>query len=208
MEHALEKRYPKSIFHHGVAVDGASKLNEFNVLFENVKLNQTIIGRHTYIQKNTCVSHCAIGNFCSIAGNVTIGLGEHPVNLVSTHPAFFSNSQPLAKTFAKSNISETASPVCIGHDVWIGHGATILDGVTIGNGAVVAAGAVVTKDVPAYAIVGGVPAKVIRFRFEQEVCVRLNAFAWWDKSDDWLQKNSDLFSSVASLLQHDVNDQK
>ncbi len=131
---------------------------------------------------------CAdVGNYCSIAPDVSIGDGEHPVTWMSTHPfqygksAFsdwgdtssFSNPMRLPLNIAKKAPS-------IGHDVWIGTSAVILRGVKIGNGAIVAAGAVVTKDVPAFAIVGGIPAKILKMRFPEEVIAALEKVAWWE----------------------------
>lgn len=97
--------------------------------------------------------------------------------------------------------AESKPPIRIGNDVWIGDSAMLMDGIVIGDGAVVAADAVVTKDVPPYAIVGGVPAKLIRYRFEDQKTIQsLLDAKWWDQPIEWLQKNADAFSCVDELL--------
>jgi len=200
MKAALKKRFPSSTFYYGAIVDSGSVLGEHNVLFDNVNVLNSTIGSHTYIQKNSNIINCQIGKFCSIASNVQIGLGKHPIDHVSTHPAFFSATQPVAVSFSEVESFLPTRPVMIGNDVWIGFGALVLDGVSIGNGAIVAAGAVVTINVPPYAIVGGVPARVIKYRFKDELCSKIDALQWWDKPDQWLRQNCQLFSSPEKLL--------
>ena len=95
-------------------------------------------------------------------------------------------------TFSANSYFDEFAPIKIGNDVWVGARAIILDGVTIGDGAIVGAGAVVAKDVPAYAVVGGVPAKVLRYRFEQAEIDLLEQLKWWNKDIDWLRKNCEL----------------
>jgi acetyltransferase-like isoleucine patch superfamily enzyme len=128
-----------------------------------------------------------VGAYCSIAPNVSIGDGEHPVTWMSSHPFQYGKSSFNNWDGAKDFTGELRLPLSIskrmpviGNDVWIGANAVILRGVTIGDGAVVAAGAVVNKDVPAYAIVGGVPAKVIKYRFDQEIIAQLLELKWWE----------------------------
>lgn len=161
----------------------------YNVLYNNVILTNVSMGDATYIANGTTIANTTIGKFCSIGPEVMCGLGIHPTNLVSTHPAFYSQKRQAGFTFADRDFVTENKPVTIGHDVWIGANAVIADGVTIGNGAIVAAGAVATKDVAPYAIVGGVPAALIRRRFSDDIVDRLLASEWWNRDWEWLQKN-------------------
>lgn len=118
-----------------------------------------------------------VGSFCSIAGDVAILLGgEHRLDWVTTYP--FNTVCPEAQPFQGHPRSK--GPVVIGNDVWIGHAATILSGVTIGDGAVVAARSVVVKSVPPYGIVGGNPARLLRYRFSEDQIAALLEIRWWD----------------------------
>ena len=132
----------------------------------------------------------SIGNFCSIAQGVTIiSGGEH-------HPEWITTFPINIKMNLDSNTTAVAKgPIVIENDVWIATNSSILSGVTIGNGAVVAAGSVVVKDVPPYAIVGGNPAKLIRYRFDEEIISKLLEIKWWDWDDEKIKKNKDLLMS-------------
>jgi virginiamycin A acetyltransferase len=164
---------------------------------------ESSIGSFSYVCGKTLVTKTSIGRFCSIGPRCLFGWGIHPSkDFVSTHPIFYSTKKQAGITFADQDYIEERKPITVGNDVWIGANVIVLDGVTIGNGAIVATGAVVTKDVPPYAIYGGVPAKLIRYRFEQEVIERLMDFQWWDKDQEWLKTNFKLFHNINELIDY------
>ena len=200
MQVALRKRFPTCEFYDGAFVDERSSLGKYNVIFDNTTICTSSLGSHTYVQKNSSVFNCKIGKFCSIAPNVHIGHGQHPIGRVSTHPAFYSATQPLARTFATEDTFDPFRLITIGNDVWIGHSVLVMDGITIGNGAVIAANAVVTADVPPYAVVGGVPAKLIRYRFDESTVRKLDEIEWWNKSEEWLVENCRFFENPDEFL--------
>ena len=146
------------------------------------------VGKNTYCSKSIDVQNpeTTIGSFCSIAQNVMIGPSEHPLNYLSSSPCFYTSM--FGWRNRKCNYKIIADPCHIGNDVWIGHGVFIKAGVNVGDGAVIAAGAVVVKDIPPYAIVGGVPAKVIRYRFSEEQIKALLELKWWDLDDEVIQQ--------------------
>ncbi|CAN5721061.1 CatB-related O-acetyltransferase [soil metagenome] len=136
-----------------------------------------------------------IGRFCSFADNVTLFLGgNHRLDWVTTYPfsVFFEEGAGI------EGHPQSKGDIVIGNDVWVGEGASVLSGVTIGNGAVIAAQSVVVNDVPAYGIVGGNPAKLIKFRFEPAIIQQLEALAWWNWPIDKIQK------ALPLLLQNDT----
>jgi len=167
------------------------------------------IGRYTYGAQGIKVKSwgedatLTIGSFCSIAGDVQVFLGgNHRVDWITTFPFGHIHHQHF-NTFSGEGHPSTNGNVVVGNDVWIGDGATILSGVSIGDGAVIAAKSVVTKDVPPYAIVGGNPAKLIRYRFDNSTITQLQDLAWWDLPDDYINKIAPLLCStdVKELIQ-------
>lgn len=165
-----------------------SKVHHTAKIYSGCNINTCTIGRYTYISYDTWAKDTEIGSFCSISDHVFIGGDNHPLDWASMSPVFQNvGHSGSAKRFAH-HAMPTHPQTHIGHDVWIGHGAVINAGLHIGNGAVIASGAVVTKDVPAYAIVGGVPAKIIRYRFDEEVRTMLEESQWWTLPEDKLRE--------------------
>jgi acetyltransferase-like isoleucine patch superfamily enzyme len=160
------------------------------------------IGGYTYIGADTQIARTDIGRFCSIGPACRIGLGNHPTrDFVSTSPVFFSMGRQCGTTFVRENAFRESEPIAIGNDVWIGANVFIADGVTIGNGAIIGAGAVVVRDVPDYAVYGGVPARLLRYRFERSQIEWLQEFKWWNRDPEWLRANHSAFWSITDLMQ-------
>lgn len=162
-------------------------------LSENVRIAHDVeiranvsVGRWTYIEPYTFVNGAEIGAFCAIGRNVAIGCFEHPY----TYPAV---SAKFYRDLLGLDYDDSARPVTIGNDVWIGEKAIVLRG-AIGDGAVVGAGAVITKDVPPCAIVAGVPARIIGWRFRKDDIDAYLNMRWWDWDDDELLARRDFFA--------------
>lgn len=188
------RRYPHVTFHPGVALGCDCQFGQHVHIYSGVTLAQICIGDYSYIGGGSTLKNCRLGRFCSLGKNVQVGLGIHPTNLISTYPGFYSATASGAKSFSVDKEVIESEPVVIGNDVWIGNNAIIVDGVTIGDGAVVAVGAVVTKSVPPYAIVGGVPAQIIRMRLPDDKVQFLLQFRWWERDENFLTENGELFS--------------
>ena len=152
-----------------------------------------------------CEITANIGRFTSIAPYVKTNSGIHPYTYpyVTTCPMFFSTRKQNGYTFAdKMVFNESAERLEIGNDCWIGENVFITGGVRIHDGAVVLAGAVVTKDVPPYAVAGGVPAKVLKYRYDEETIKFLLDCQWWNLDIQWLKHNWALFTNIEALKTH------
>jgi phosphonate metabolism protein (transferase hexapeptide repeat family) len=163
-------------------------LGRFTIVGVRVVLAECELGDYSYFSRGSEAIYTTVGKFTSIAANVRINALGHPMDRVSQHNITYRPNEYFVDAKIDKGFRELrqSKRVIIGHDVWIGHGAIILPGSVIGNGAVIAAGAVVTKDVEAYAIVAGVPAKRIKWRFEKTTRDTLQTLAWWDWDHDKL----------------------
>lgn len=158
------------------------------------------LGDYSYIAKNSTVSNCSIGKFCSIGPNFCCGLGMHPTNGISTAPMFYSTAKQNGMTMCKENKIVESKQTIIGNDVFIGANVTVLDGVKIWDGAVIGAGAVVVGDVPPYAIAVGVPAKVVKYRFDEKTIEVLLEKQWWNGNEEVLKRVENDFWNIESFL--------
>ena len=178
----------------------ASKIDRRSAVRGKTKLNRVRVGKYSYIAANTTITQADIGNFCCIAQHVLIGGGAHPTDWVSASPVFYRGRNVLKKHFARHPF-EVFRQTVIGNDVWIATGAKIRSGVHIGDGAVIGMGAVVTHDVGPYEVWAGVPARLIRRRFDDETCERLLATAWWNWDDRRLAEYAPVMNDVPAFLE-------
>ncbi len=167
---------------HSSAILRDCELGQFTDVAERVLMADTSLGDYSYIERHSEIIYAQIGKFCAIASDVRINALNHPMNRVSQHKITYRPNEYFlyAKVDKDFREKRKSAVVEIGHDVWVGHGAIILPSVKIGHGAVVAAGAVVTKNVEPYAIVAGVPAKRIKWRFKKSIRERIVQLAWWN----------------------------
>jgi acetyltransferase-like isoleucine patch superfamily enzyme len=176
-----KQRFKGACIDKGCCININSLIAPYTHLLSNSIINNTTIASYSYIGKDCKVQNAIIGSFCSIADGVLIGLGKHPQHLFSTSTILYRKSNTLeVELIDEDLVFEEYENITIGNDVWIGTRAIILDGTKIGHGAIVAANSVVTKDIPPYAIVAGIPAKVIKYRFEQDKIEKLLKLEWWN----------------------------
>jgi len=157
-----------------------STINNYVAVGPNSKITDSKILSYSYLGRGCWLDRTEVGKFCSIAQNLSCGTGNHPTHMLSTSPVFYSSQKSCGTTFSTEDLFDGQPTTLIGHDVWVGADVFIKSGVTVGNGAILAAGAVVMKDVAPYAIVGGVPAREIRKRYNEADIATLQSLQWWD----------------------------
>lgn len=175
-------------------VDRITKFGGYNKIYGQSQIFASNLGKFSYVGPQSVLANCDVGPFCSIGPEVRIGPGLHPTSWISTHPAFYSPKMQAGISFVVEAKCTESLRTEIGADVWIGARAIVMDGITIGQGAVIAAGAVVTRNVPPYCIAGGVPARIIRQRFDTATISELLHWDWWSLPLEDLKELASLFS--------------
>lgn len=194
----------------GVIVSYSAKIGNKTSFEGYNKINKHVtfygkIGLGSYIGDGSVINSANIGRFTSIAPYVQINCGRHPFKepFVSTSPCFVSILRQCGFTLTKEQrFEEVTKPVEIGNDCWIGQRVFISGGISIGDGAVVLAHAAVVKDVPPYAIVGGVPAKIIGYRYNEETIAFLNKIKWWEHDLLWLKQHIAMMTNIEELKKY------
>lgn len=185
-----------------------SRFEGTNTVGPRSRVLYSSLGYGSYVANDSELLTTKVGRFCSIGPNVKMPTGIHPVSeFATTSPMFYSKAGVNETSFVDEDLfserkyAEKPFSRVIGSDVWIGGGCTVLEGVTIGDGAVIGAGALVTKSLPPYSVCLGIPAKVVRLRYDEATVSRLLATRWWEKDMAWLRKHAGLFADTGALLQ-------
>jgi phosphonate metabolism protein (transferase hexapeptide repeat family) len=166
---------------HSTAIITDSTLGAWTEIGAQTEIISSTVGDYSYLCDRCHVMYTRIGKFCSIANHARLAPSNHPTWRATQHHFTYRSSQfGMGPDDDEFFAWRKEHGVVLGHDVWIGHGVLVMPGVSVGTGAALASGAVVTKDVPEYAVMAGVPAKPIKYRFPREIQEKLLALAWWD----------------------------
>jgi len=176
-----------------------SSFDNSSAVYPGCSVSNVKFGAYSYVNESSSMGDVIVGRFSSLGPQFVCGYGEHPTGFVTTSPVMYSTRGQCRTSFAEKDLFTEHQQTTIGNDVWMGARVFVRDGVKIGDGALVAAGAVVTKDVAPFAIVGGVPAEVIRYRFPEEMIAQLLEIQWWNWDEDKLRE------AQPHLAQPDVN---
>jgi hypothetical protein len=190
----------RPLIHPGCALSGAT-FGGWTEVGEGTRIAQSHMGDYSYCDRFCDIANTEVGKFANLASFVRIGATDHPLHRASLHHFLYRSARywPDAGNDEDWFAARAARRTVIGHDTWIGHNAQVKPEVTVGHGAVIAAGAVVTKDVAPYAIVAGVPARLVRMRQPEPVAARLIALGWWDWPHDRLRAALEDFRALPAL---------
>lgn len=177
----IMRKYKNTWAHWTSYIDKKTQLYGYNKIHNYSTIRNSVIGKYTYVSTNTHINNCNIENFCSIGPNCNINsLARHPTHSLSTHPMFYSNGNECGVTINKQANYNHFLTSKIGNDVWIGANTIVLNGSQIENGAIIGAGSIVTKNIPPYAIAVGSPAKIVKYRFPQDIVEEIQNSKWWE----------------------------
>lgn len=190
-------------------IDVKTELEGHNALAKGVCVSGCKIGYASYISENSFFYNAKIGRYTSIGHNVHMICGQHPTSrFVSTHPIFYSpktSNAKIGKSYVNENIfeefryTENGYSLEIGNDVWIGDDVIIMEGIKVADGTIIAGGAMVVKDTEPYSIVGGNPARVIRYRFSKDEIDFLQKLEWWNRGEEWICQYTKYFEDIEKL---------
>lgn len=208
--HLKRKNRSKAIMGKHVILNANTFFEGNNRLASKTRIINASIGFGSYIGEDTDLTNTKVGRYSCIGPRVKVIRGEHPLDMVSIHPAFYSTRKQAGFSYVSVDIFDEYRfvdehkkySVEIGNDVWIGADSRIVEGHKVGDGAVILAGALVTSDVPPYTVVGGVPARFIKQRFDDSTITWLLSLRWWDHNEKWLQAKSRYFSSPELLMEN------